>query len=115
MPLVRIKSGVKHRVESDRELKAGAVFLASDAELAAFGDKFDLVTEQPEDLAGAGLELEDASSPQLESPPESIDATDAARELAAEYDLDLSAVEGSGSGGRVIVADVRKALSGRPD
>lgn len=36
-----------------------------------------------------------------------IDATDAARELAAEHDIDLATVEGTGEDGRVLVSDVR--------
>ena len=40
-----------------------------------------------------------------------IDATDAAVELAALNDMDLSTIEGSGEEGRIIKADVETALA----
>lgn len=50
--------------------------------------------QQPETSAGAGGEVE---------------ATDAARRKAEDLGVDLSQVEGTGSGGRVLVRDVQKA------
>ena len=47
------------------------------------------------------------------APPAEVDATDRARTLAAEHGLDLAGVSGSGSGGRVTVADVEAALEAR--
>jgi hypothetical protein len=41
----------------------------------------------------------------------SIDATDGARELAEEAGIDLTAVDGSGGGGRIVKADVEKAIA----
>jgi pyruvate/2-oxoglutarate dehydrogenase complex dihydrolipoamide acyltransferase (E2) component len=41
----------------------------------------------------------------------SVDATDAARELAEEKDVDLSALTGSGEDGRVLLSDVEDANS----
>jgi pyruvate/2-oxoglutarate dehydrogenase complex dihydrolipoamide acyltransferase (E2) component len=38
------------------------------------------------------------------------DATDAARKLAQEHKLDLAAMKGTGSGGRITVGDVQAAL-----
>ena len=40
-----------------------------------------------------------------------IDATDAAKKLAAENDVDLAQVEGSGAAGRIGVNDVRKFIA----
>lgn len=45
-------------------------------------------------------------------PAVEVDATKAALELAAEYDVDLGEVEGTGSGGRVILSDVEAYLEG---
>jgi pyruvate/2-oxoglutarate dehydrogenase complex dihydrolipoamide acyltransferase (E2) component len=51
----------------------------------------------------------------IEEPDESAsepDATDAARRKAEELGIDLSQVEGTGSGGRILVRDVQKAAKG---
>ena len=39
-----------------------------------------------------------------------VDATDAALKLAQENDIDLAQIEGTGSGGRVILSDVQSYL-----
>jgi len=45
------------------------------------------------------------------SAPDSVDATDTARELAADHpELDLSSIEGTGSGGRILKSDVQAAV-----
>lgn len=44
-----------------------------------------------------------------------VDATDSASELAAAHGVDLSAVTGSGSGGRVTKADVEDYLEAEDD
>lgn len=41
---------------------------------------------------------------------ESPDATDAARELAAEHDIDLAAITGTGADGRILKSDVEALL-----
>jgi pyruvate/2-oxoglutarate dehydrogenase complex dihydrolipoamide acyltransferase (E2) component len=41
---------------------------------------------------------------------EGVRATDAARELAAEHDVALGEVQGSGEGGRVLVGDVWEVI-----
>lgn len=52
-------------------------------------------------------------APPATSPPEEpVDATDAAKALAAENNIDLSTVAGSGSGGRITQEDVRLVLTG---
>jgi pyruvate/2-oxoglutarate dehydrogenase complex dihydrolipoamide acyltransferase (E2) component len=40
-----------------------------------------------------------------------IDATDSARQLAVENAVDLWGIEGTGTDGRIIKADVQRALS----
>jgi pyruvate/2-oxoglutarate dehydrogenase complex dihydrolipoamide acyltransferase (E2) component len=45
---------------------------------------------------------------------EDVKATDGAKALADERDVDLSSVEGTGSGGQVTKGDVEKALDSSP-
>lgn len=53
-------------------------------------------------------ELEAAPAQPVSVPdPEKIDATAAARKLAASLCIDLASVEGTGSGGRIIKSDVQ--------
>ncbi|MDP9409764.1 MAG: E3 binding domain-containing protein [Actinomycetota bacterium] len=52
---------------------------------------------------GGGAATEEADSPE---------ATDAARQKARELGLDLSSLEGTGSGGRIILRDVQRAARG---
>lgn len=42
-----------------------------------------------------------------------VNATDAARALAADNDIDLADVEGTGVGGRIIIDDVQAAIEAR--
>ena len=44
--------------------------------------------------------------------PEEPEATEAARKKASELGVDLSGLEGTGSGGRILVRDVTKAAKG---
>jgi len=46
---------------------------------------------------------------------EEVDATDAAAELAAEHDLDLADVEGTGKEGRILKSDVQAAIDERDE
>ena len=61
------------------------------------------IGEVPEEENG-----ENASGSQTESADEP-DATDAARRKAEEMGLDLSQVEGTGTGGRILLRDVKQA------
>jgi e3 binding domain len=61
------------------------------------------IGEVPEEENG-----ENAGGPQTESADEP-DATDAARRKAEEMGLDLSQVEGTGAGGRILLRDVKQA------
>ena len=57
-----------------------------------------------------------ATEQKVTTPPENKaavpDATDAAIELAKENEVDLSTIEGTGSGGRILKSDVERALTG---
>lgn len=43
-----------------------------------------------------------------------VDATDSARELAAEHGIDLRALSGTGAGGRITKGDVQSAVDALP-
>ena len=63
----------------------------------------------------AGREAEAERHPHLElrealAEADEVEATDEARELAAEHGLDLATVAGSGKDGRVLVGDVRALI-----
>jgi len=60
------------------------------------------------DALGAAETAEDATTKQAEE----LEATNAAREKAEELGLDLSTLEGTGSGGRIILRDVQRAAGG---
>ncbi len=80
-----------------------------------------------EETAGGGERALESAAETIEDPPEQgadedtedqetgaedagqPDATDAARRKAEELGLDLSRVEGTGSGGRILLRDVKKA------
>lgn len=51
--------------------------------------------------------VEGYEAQEVQAPP----ATDSARKLAREHGIDLSAVEGTGSGGKITKADVEKHVS----
>jgi large subunit ribosomal protein L21 len=58
-------------------------------------------------------EAKKPAEPKTEKPVEAtaeIEATDSARELAAEADIDLSTIEGTGKEGRILKSDVQKAI-----
>jgi pyruvate/2-oxoglutarate dehydrogenase complex dihydrolipoamide acyltransferase (E2) component len=80
-----------------------------------------------EETAGGGERALESAAETIEDPPEQgadedtedretgaldagqPDATDAARRKAEELSIDLSQVEGTGSGGRILLRDVKKA------
>lgn len=63
--------------------------------------------EAPRDALGAAETAEDAATEEAEE--REVEATNAAREKAGELGLDLSTLEGTGSGGRIILSDVQRA------
>jgi len=66
--------------------------------------------EATQDALGAAETTEDAATEAADDPE--VEATNAAREKAGELGLDLSTVQGTGSGGRIILRDVRRAAKG---
>ena len=81
-------------------------------------DVVDQTTETPEETAWdteVADETEDTSGPPDEGAteePDEPEATEAARKKARELGVDLSSLEGTGSGGRIVVRDVTKAAKG---
>lgn len=68
----------------------------------------------PEPDLGLTKEDEEQVNPRASdngSKPKEADATDAAKQLASEHDIDLGEVEGSGKDGRVVVSDVRSLVA----
>lgn len=63
------------------------------------------------DAAGAPLELEEGGEPG-DGDTDDVKATDAARRKARELGVDLTLIEATGSGGRILVGDVKKAADG---
>ena len=59
--------------------------------------------------------FEAPEAPEAPESDDSDDATEAARELAEAEGLDLSEIEGTGSGGRVTKGDVEDALDARAE
>lgn len=88
------------RLPWDEALRRGLVAPAHVPADMEYKQREDLVPEQPR-YSVAGEEP---------LPEGEIDATDAARELADEYGVDLAFVEGTGEDGRVLKGDVEAAI-----
>ena len=75
----------------------------------------DFVNEEPREDQGEQEAQEEQESGEAQEPAEEsageIEATDAARSKAEDLGVDLSQIEGTGSGGRIIAKDVQKAAS----
>jgi large subunit ribosomal protein L20 len=84
--------------------------IVAQAKNALEGNPVERRVEVERQIAAAqpGPTPEAAEAPEAEAQDE-VNATDAAARKAEELDVDLSAVEGSGQGGRITVGDVEKA------
>lgn len=78
--------------------------MANDSGSTLEGTAGDLGDEEAEED-----QEEDLQEPEEEA--EEIEATDAARSKAEDLDVDLSQIEGTGSGGRIIARDVQQAAN----
>jgi pyruvate/2-oxoglutarate dehydrogenase complex dihydrolipoamide acyltransferase (E2) component len=106
--LGEVKLGIKG-VEAQAQLKASldnvrAIFSEVLASLQHSPQFF----REPSDT-GVVDEVEDVSDSSADGEPE---ATEAARFKARELGVDLSGLEGTGSGGRIILRDVTRAAGG---
>lgn len=102
MPRVRIKPGLTHTT-IDGKHEGGAIVNVTEAEMVSFGDKFEL-------LDGEMTPHQRIVASVAEVMAGSVDATDAARQLAAEHDIPLADVTGTGKDGRITKADVEARL-----
>lgn len=78
---------------------------AESSRLAELRDADNLTDAELAELEG--LEKAEAELGQGDDEP---DATDSARELAKQHNIDLADVRGSGEGGRIIKSDVEKVV-----
>ena len=74
----------------------------------AAGDVVDYPDWYAESIVEEGLAMAYAEPPETQV-AQPINATGAAFKLAAELDVDLETLTGSGTGGRITTGDVRKA------
>lgn len=96
-------------VEAEARLKArlDTVQAMIERTLSSLDDNPELIKDLA-DLSG-GASREDGERPALRSAGSGGEATEAARKKAEELGVDLSSLQGTGSGGRVILSDVRRA------
>ena len=85
--------------------------LVQEGEIASIGDPIAIVGKAGEDISGL---LGEPEAPTQPEPTGFIRSTPLARKIAEMNDLDLKQIEGSGPAGRIIKADVEKALEGAP-
>jgi 2-oxoglutarate dehydrogenase E2 component (dihydrolipoamide succinyltransferase) len=83
-------------------------------ELLGVLDETAVAAAAPPAPAGAVGTDSGAATGAVAKPPEEPRATPTARRMAREHDVDLGAVQGSGSGGRVLKQDVSSALNSTP-
>jgi pyruvate/2-oxoglutarate dehydrogenase complex dihydrolipoamide acyltransferase (E2) component len=69
----------------------------------------DRMREEGGDVAEIEGSVAEPGPQESEEPATQVEATTAARRKAEELGVDLSRIQGSGAGGRVLVRDVREA------
>ncbi len=89
-----------------------AYILAAGEELPADAGAAPSAAAPPPPAAPAPAKPEAAAAPRAAGGR--VKASPAAKKLAAEHDLDIATVPGSGPGGRVVVEDVQKAIAAAP-
>jgi pyruvate/2-oxoglutarate dehydrogenase complex dihydrolipoamide acyltransferase (E2) component len=112
----KVKLGVKG-VEAQvlLKVKLERILGTIDRALSAIEQNPGLLDDRPRQSNQDAAEIEGSvGEPQTDDEPADqsgteVEATDAARQKAEQLGVDLSLVEGSGAGGRVLVRDVRKA------
>lgn len=91
MPTVRVKEGLSYGAGG--KYPAGTVLEVTEAEVEAFGDKLEPVVEATRVII----------------------ATDAAANLAEKRGIDLTQVEGTGSGSKITLTDVKNHIRAGAD
>ena len=112
--LDKVKLGIKG-VEAQvlLKVKLERILGTIDRALSAIEQNPGLLDDRMREEGGGTAEIEgsvaEPEPQESEEPAAEVEATDAARRIAEELGVNLSGIEGSGAGGRVVVSDVRKA------
>lgn len=72
----------------------------------------DQTADSSQDAARSALDAAEDTEDATTEEADALEATNAAREKAEELGLDLSTLEGTGTGGRIILRDVQRAARG---
>jgi large subunit ribosomal protein L21 len=116
--IVDIDLGAGRSVERPAKVEKPKRKKAVEAEAAKKPAKGKKVAETAEKVEKAEAPVIEAEPAVVEAPteePSAVDATDTARSLAEETGIDLSTLEGSGKGGRILKSDVAKAIKAREE
>jgi pyruvate/2-oxoglutarate dehydrogenase complex dihydrolipoamide acyltransferase (E2) component len=112
--LDKVKLGIKG-VEAQvlLKVKLERILGTIDRALSAIEQNPGLLDDRMREEGGDVAEIEgsvaEPGPQESEEPATGVEATNAARRKAEELGLDLSGIQGSGAGGRVLVRDVREA------
>lgn len=105
---------IHRRIDDDgTEHLPGSTAKVSEEEAAnaeSYGYGFRVPERRPTESAEAPGPTENAAEATGRVEPRAVDATDAAEELADEHGIDLSEIEGSGKGGRILKGDIEAEL-----
>jgi pyruvate/2-oxoglutarate dehydrogenase complex dihydrolipoamide acyltransferase (E2) component len=112
--LDKVKLGIKG-VEAQvlLKVKLERILGTIDRALSAIEQNPGLLDDRMREEGGDVAEIEgsvaEPGPQESEEPATQVEATDAARRKAEELGVDLSGIQGSGAGGRVLVRDLREA------
>lgn len=108
-------AGAVHSVEKAHaraRLQKAGWRLANDGEIELYNESKIQRFDQPIAEPWTPEPLIEPELPEVAVEDRPLEATPQAAELAKEHGLDLAEIEGSGAEGRILVADVEKALAG---
>jgi large subunit ribosomal protein L21 len=111
--IVDIDLGAGRSVEPPANVEKPKRKKAVEAEAAKKPAKAKKAAEKVEKAEAPVVEVAPVEVEVPTEEPSAIDATDTARSLADENGIDLSTLEGSGKGGRILKSDVAKAIKAR--
>jgi large subunit ribosomal protein L21 len=114
--IVDIDLGTGRSVERPAKVEKPKRKKAVEAEAAKKPAKARKIAEKAAKVEKAEAPVVEAEPAVVEAPteePSAVDATETARSLAEENGIDLSTLEGSGKGGRILKSDVAKVIKAR--
>ena len=97
---VRVKAGCHHR---SGQVLGNQICWVTQAEFEAFGDKFDLLSD--DEIKLSRVALPDETGEEV-----TYDITSKALALAEEHGVDVAQVKGTGVGDRVVVRDIQAVI-----